>query len=189
MSSKQTLEQAPANALRTTTWTVDPSHSQAEFAVRHMMISTVRGAIPIRSATIVRDESDITKSRVTAELDVAGLSTGSADRDKHLHSPDFFDVEHHPSMRFASTRIETVEDGLRVHGDLTIRDVTRPVILDVELVGEAKDPWGDHRAGIAATTSFDRRDFGLTWNAALEAGGVLVADKVKVTLNLQAVKQ
>lgn len=185
MSSQQTLEKTQ----QTTTWTLDPSHSQAEFSVRHLMISNVRGSIPIKSATIVRDENDITKSRVVVELDVVGITTGAADRDAHLRSPDFFDTANHPTMKFTSSHVEAVEDGLRVHGELTIRSVSRPVVLDIELQGEGKDPWGGTRAGAIATTSFDRRDFGLTWNAAIEAGGVLVGDKVKVTLNLQAVKQ
>lgn len=186
MPSQQTTQ---AQTTPTTTWTLDAAHSRAEFAVRHLMISTVRGTIPVASATIVRDETDVTKSRVEAELDVAGVATGAADRDAHLRSADFFDAATHPTLRFASTRIERVEDGLRVHGDLTIRGATRPVVLDVELGGEAKDPWGNQKAAASATTSFDRRDFGLTWNAALEAGGMLVADKVKVTLDLQFVKK
>jgi len=183
MPSQQTT-QTP----QTTTWTIDPVHSRAEFAVRHLMISTVRGTIPLRSATIVRDEGDITKSRVEAELDVTSITTHAADRDAHLRSADFFDVAQHPSMRFRSTRVEQEGDGLRVHGELTIRGTTRPVVLDVEILGEAKDPWGNEKAAASATTSFDRRDFGLTWNAALETGGVLVADKVKVQLDLQFVK-
>ncbi|HET6405064.1 MAG TPA: YceI family protein [Candidatus Thermoplasmatota archaeon] len=187
MSPNQTLAN-PTNKT-TTTWALDPAHSHADFTVRHLMIANVRGNIPPRSATIVRDESDITKSRVEAELDVAAITTGAADRDNHLRSPDFFDVATYPTIRFVSTRVETVEDGLRVHGDLTIRDVTRPVVLDVEVLGEAKDPWGNTKAAVEATTTFDRRDFGLTWNAALETGGVLVGDKVKVQLALQFVKQ
>lgn len=173
----------------TTIWAIDPSHSHAEFAVRHLMISNVRGVIPIKHGTIVRDEEDITKSTISAELDVSGINTGAADRDTHLRSADFFDAATHPTLRFESTRIEETEDGLRAHGDLTIRDVTRQITLDVELLGEGKDPWGGTRAGATATTTIDRRDFGLSWNAALEAGGVLVGDKVKVSLNLQVVKQ
>ena len=184
MSSQQTTQQNP----QTTAWTIDPAHSRAEFAVRHLMISTVRGVIPIKTATVTRDERDATRSRVVAELDVARIDTGAADRDAHLRSADFFDVERHPTIRFESTRVEETEDGLRVHGDLTIREATRRVVLDVELLGEAKDPWGNQKAGVLATTAFDRRDFGLTWNAALETGGVLVADKVKVTLDLQFAK-
>lgn len=183
MPSQQTTQNTQTQ--QTTTWTLDPAHSRAEFAVRHLMISTVRGTIPLKSATIVRDEHDVTRSRVEADLDVAGVNTGAADRDAHLRSADFFDTESHPTMRFASTKVERTEDGLRVHGDLTIRGATKPIVLDVELLGEAKDPWGNQKAAASATTTFDRRDFGLTWNAALETGGVLVADKVKVTLDLQ----
>ncbi|HVM44803.1 MAG TPA: YceI family protein [Candidatus Thermoplasmatota archaeon] len=186
MVTNQTTTQLPQT---TTTWTLDPAHSHAEFAVRHLMIANVRGSIPIRSATIVRDETDITKSRVEAELDVSALTTGAADRDNHLRGGDFFDVTNHPTMRFVSTRVERAGDGLRVHGDLTIRDVTRPVALDVELLGENTDPWGNRKAALEATTSFDRTDFGLTWNAALETGGVLVGDKVKVRLDVQVARQ
>lgn len=186
MSARQTLKLASP---QTTTWTLDAAHSRAEFAVRHLMIATVRGTIPIAKAFVVRDETDVTRSRIEADLDVSAIATGAADRDAHLRSPDFFDVASHPTIRFVSGRIEETEDGLRVHGDLTIRGATRPVVLDVELLGEAKDPWGNVKAAATATTTFDRRDFGLTWNAALETGGVLVADKVKVTLDLQFAKQ
>lgn len=172
----------------TTTWTLDAAHSRAEFAVRHLMISTVRGTIPVQSATVMRDEKDVTQSRIDAVLDVTRIDTGAADRDRHLKSADFFDIANHPTLRFQSTHVETTEDGLRVTGELTIRGATRPVLLDVELLGEAKDPWGNQKAAASATTSFDRRDFGLTWNAALEAGGLLVADTVKVRLDLQFVK-
>lgn len=189
MTATSALTTPTSQTAATTQWNLDAGHSRAEFSVRHLMISNVRGTIPVRRAIIVRDENDITKSRVEAELDVAALTTGAADRDAHLRSPDFFDVANHPTMTFVSTRVEEVEDGLRVHGALTIRDVTRPVVLDVELTGQGKDPWGGTRAGASATTTFDRRDFGLTWNAAIEAGGVLVGDKVKVHLDLQAIKQ
>ena len=185
--SDQKLATKPAQ--QTTTWTLDPAHSRAEFSVRHLMIANVRGTIPIATATIVRDEHDITKSRVEATLDVAGIDTRATDRDNHLRSADFFDAAAHPAMTFVSREVEAVEDGLRVQGDLTIRGTTRPVVLDVELLGEAKDPWGNTKAAATATTIFDRRDFGLTWNAALETGGVLVGDKVKVQLDLQFAKQ
>lgn len=188
MPSQQTQTQTTQTP-QTTTWTLDPTHSSAEFAIRHLMIANVRGTIPIKSATIVRDEVDITRSTVRAELDVAGIHSGAADRDTHLRSPDFFDAAKYPTITFQSTRVEKVEDGLRVHGDLTIRDATRPVVLDVELLGEAKDPWGNVKSGAVATTTFDRRDFGLTWNVAVEAGGVLVGDKVKVKIDLQVAKE
>jgi polyisoprenoid-binding protein YceI len=183
MPSQQTTRSHTTPA--TSIWTLDPAHSRAEFAVRHLMISTVRGTIPLRSGKAVRDDDDITKSIVEAELDVTQLTTGAADRDAHLRSADFFDVANHPTIRFVGGDIEKTEDGLRVHGELTIRGATRPVVLDVELLGEAKDPWGNTKAAATATTTFDRRDFGLTWNAALETGGVLVAEKVRVTLELQ----
>lgn len=190
MSIRQTSQTSmPPTSAQTTTWTLDAAHSRAEFAIRHLVIATVRGTIPIRSAIVARDERDVTRSRVVAELDVAAISTGADERDAHLRSADFFDVANHPTIRFESTGIEETAEGLRVRGDLTIRGATRPVALDVELLGEARDPWGNQKAALSATTTFDRRDFGLTWNAALETGGVLVADKVKVQLDLQLVRQ
>lgn len=187
--SQQNIQTSKQQTTATTVWELDPAHSRAEFTVRHLMIANVRGAIPIVRGTIVRDETDVRKSRVTAELDVSRIDTGATDRDAHLRSADFFDSGAHPTIRFESTEVEETEDGLRVTGDLTIRGMTRPVVLDVEVLGEAKDPWGNTKAAAVATTSFDRRDFGLTWNAALETGGVLVGERVKISLDLQAVRK
>lgn len=173
----------------TTTWSADLAHTQASFAIRHLMIATVRGRIPVRSVLIERDENDLARSRIEAELDPAGIDTGTPDRDGHLRSPDFFDVAEHPTMRFASTRIERSGDGFRVHGDLTIRGATRPVVLDVEVLGEIRDDDGKRRIAASATTTFDRSEWGLTWNMAIEAGGVLVGDKVKVQLDVEVVEQ
>lgn len=189
IQKQQTAQRNASQAVETTTWELDPAHSRAEFSVRHLMIANVRGSIPIVRGTIVRDERDIRKSRVSAELDVGRIDTGAAERDNHLRSADFFDAAGHSTIRFESTEVEEVEDGLRVKGALTIRGTTRSVILDVEVLGEVKDPWGNTKAAALATTTFDRRDFGLTWNAALETGGVLVGEKVKITLDLQAVRK
>lgn len=188
MTSLPTTKQANA-ATAVTTWEIDPAHSRAEFAVRHLMIANVRGTIPIKRATIVQDEVDVTRSRVEAELDLTGIHTGVGARDEHLRSGDFFDVENHPVMRFESTRIEKDGEGYRVHGDLSIRGTKRPVVLDMEIVGQGRDENGVERGAAVATTTLDRKDWGLTWNVALETGGVMVADKVKVTLELEAVKQ
>lgn len=163
---------------------LDPAHSQAEFAVKHMMIATVRGRIPIVKGSIVRGPEGYD---VEAELEVARIDTGAEQRDQHLRSPDFFDTPAHPVIAFRARGVR--DDADEVEGELTIRGVTRPVTLAVERNGEGKDPWGNHRVGLAATTTLNRHDWGLNWNVALEAGGVLVGDKVKVTLDLQAVER
>jgi polyisoprenoid-binding protein YceI len=170
------------------TWTIDPGHSEASFAVKHLMISTVKGNFRNVSGTVVLDESDPAASRVEAVIDAASIDTRQEQRDTHLRSADFFDVEKYPSLTFRSTKVESLGNGqFRVQGDLTIRDVTKPVVLDVEETGRGKDPWGGDRVGYSATTKFDRTDFGLTWNQALEAGGIMVGNEVKVTLDVQAV--
>ncbi|HET6398567.1 MAG TPA: YceI family protein [Candidatus Thermoplasmatota archaeon] len=185
MAHGQTATQQPASA----TWRLDPQHSSAEFSVRHMMITTVRGKMPIRSATITGDASDPSAARIEAVLDPAGIDTGAADRDQHLRSPDFFDVAAHPEITFRSTKVRATGSGsYEVEGQLTMRGVARDVVLQVEKEGEGKDPWGGWRAGVTATATIDRRDWGLAWNQVLETGGVLVSEKVKVTLNLQFVR-
>lgn len=179
---------APAARRTTTTWDLDPAHSSAQLAVRHMMIATVRGHLPVARGTVEWNEDAPEQSRIVAELDASGINTNSADRDQHLRSGDFLDVEKFPTLRFESTRIEPQgDDRYRIEGDLTIRGVTRKAVLDAVKEGEGKDPWGKHRGAVTATTTIDRTEWGLTWNAALETGGVLVAEKVKVTLNVQAV--
>ena len=168
------------------TWTIDPAHSRAGFAVRHMMISTVRGSFGAVTGTLDIDDADPTRSSVRLEIDAATIDTGTEQRDAHLRSADFFDVETFPTLTFESRRIEATGQGrYRVAGDLTIRDVTREVVLDVEEEGRGTDPWGGERIGFTAVTKLDRAEFGLTWNQALEAGGVLVANEVKVTVELQ----
>lgn len=162
---------------------LDAAHSSATFSVRHLMIANVRGSMAIRRGTIAVTPEGYD---VDAELDVASIHTGIEARDAHLRSADFFDAETHPTMTF---RARGVKDPYRVKGDLTIRGVTRPVVLDVELEGDGIDATGKRRAGATATTTIDRSLWGLTWNQALEAGGVMVGDKVKVTLDLQAVER
>lgn len=171
-----------------TTWTIDPAHTTVEFSVKHLMISTVRGHFGAVTGTIVLDEQDPTASTVTAEIDVTSIDTRQEQRDAHLRSPDFFDVETFPAIRFQSTRIERDGDDYNVVGQLTIRDVTREVVLHTSDEGRGGDPWGGQRAAFSATTKVDRREFGLNWNQALEAGGVLVGNDIKISLEVQAVK-
>lgn len=174
----------------TTSWTIDPVHSSAEFKVKHMMITNVKGRFTDVKGTLEFDQADVTKSKITATIDAASIDTRNADRDTHLKSADFFDVEKFPTLSFTSTRITNAGAGeLKVEGDLTIRDVTRPVVFEVEGPSEpGKDPWGNTRIGWSATTKINRKDYGLTWNAALEAGGFLVGDEVTITLDVEAVK-
>jgi polyisoprenoid-binding protein YceI len=173
----------------TTTWTIDPAHTSVEFSLKHLMISTVRGRFGAVTGTIVLDEANPLASSVTAEIDVTSIDTRQEQRDAHLRSADFFDVETFPSIRFTSTRIERDGEHFDVYGDLTIRDVTREVVLHTSDEGRGGDPWGGQRAGFSATTKIDRRDFGLTWNQALETGGVVVGNDIKITLEVEAVKQ
>jgi polyisoprenoid-binding protein YceI len=171
-------------------WQVDGAHSAVNLAVRHMVISKVRGHFNKWSAKLQLDTAELTRSTVEVDIEAASIDTGVADRDTHLRSPDFLDAAKHPTLRYRSRRVEaTSKDRLRVVGDLTIRDVTREVVLDVEYGGQGKDPWGNTRAGFTATASINRKDFGLTWNQALETGGVLVADRVDIEIELQAIKQ
>jgi polyisoprenoid-binding protein YceI len=174
----------------TTTWNIDPVHSLAEFKVKHMMISNVKGQFPKLTGTLTLDESDLTNSQVEASIEAASIETRDPQRDAHLKSADFFDVETFPTLSFKSTGISGVRDGeLAVEGDLTIRGVTRKVRFSVAgPTPPAKDPWGNTRVGGSATTKINRKDFGLTWNTALETGGILVGDEVTITLDVQFVK-
>jgi len=174
----------------TTTWNIDPVHSVAEFKVKHMMISNVKGQFPKVSGRVTLDESDLAKSKVEASIETASIETRDAQRDAHLKSPDFFDAEKFPAMSFKSTGIEVVRNGeLSVDGELTIHGVTRKVLFSVEgPTAAAKDPWGNTRVAVSATTKISRKDYGLTWNAALETGGILVGDEVTITLDVQFVK-
>jgi polyisoprenoid-binding protein YceI len=174
----------------TTTWNIDPVHSVAEFKVKHMMISNVKGQFTKVSGSIVLNEQDITKSRVEASIDAASITTRDDQRDAHLKSADFFDVANYPALTFKSTEIRRAGDGeLKVVGELTIHGVTRQVTFSVEGPSEpAKDPWGNTRIGLSASTRINRKDFGLTWNAALETGGILVGEEVAINLDVQLVK-
>ena len=171
-------------------WKVDAAHSAVNLTVRHMVISKVRGRFGKWEAKLALDPSDLARSSVEVEIEAASIDTGVADRDAHLRSPDFLDAQKYPTLRYRSRRVEAAsKDRLRVVGDLTIRDVTREVVLDVEYGGQGKDPWGNQRIGFTASASLNRKEFGLTWNQALETGGVLVADRVDVEIELQAIQQ
>jgi polyisoprenoid-binding protein YceI len=174
----------------TTTWNIDPVHSVAEFKVKHMMISNVKGQFTGVTGVLSLDEVDVTNSQVEATLDAASVNTRDAQRDTHLKSADFFHVEKFPTLSFKSTLVNRTSDGdLAVAGNLTINGVTRKVVFAVEgPSAPAKDPWGNHRVGLSATTKINRKDFGLTWNAALETGGILVGDEITITLDVQFVK-
>lgn len=175
--------------MKTNTWNLDTLHSNIAFSVRHLVFAKVRGRFATWSGTLALNESDLAQSKVSVSIDAASIDTGTGDRDKHLRSADFFDVETYPNISFTSTRIEAAGgDRYRVHGNLTIRDVTREVVLDAEYGGSAKDPWGNDRVAFTASTSIDRRDFGLKWNQALETGGVMVGERVDIELEVQAVK-
>lgn len=173
-----------------TTYTIDPAHSGAHFKVRHMMISNVRGEFSKVSGTVKIDPQHPENSSIMAEIDVNSINTREPDRDKHLRSADFFDAATYPTIRFQSKRIASQRAGqYDVTGDLTIRDVTREVVLHV--VGpteEAKDPWGYFRRGAEATGKINRKDFGLNWNQVLEAGGVLVGEEVEISLEIELIK-
>jgi len=174
----------------TTTWNIDPVHSVAEFKVRHMMISNVKGQFTKLQGTVSLNEEDITKSKVEASIDATSINTRDSQRDAHLKSADFFDAEKFPTLSFQSNDITRVNEGeLNVTGDLTIHGVKRTVVFVVEgPTAPAKDPWGNTRIGLSATTKINRKDFGLTWNSALETGGLLVGDEVTITLDVQLVK-
>jgi polyisoprenoid-binding protein YceI len=174
----------------TTTWNLDPVHSVAEFKVKHMMISNVKGQFTGITGVLTLDENDIAGSRVEATIDASTINTREAQRDAHLKSADFFDVEQFPTLGFRSKQVKrTGDDELAVTGDLTIHGVTRQVTFQVEgPTAAGKDPWGNTRIGLSAATKINRRDFGLTWNAALETGGILVGEDVTITLDLEFVK-
>jgi polyisoprenoid-binding protein YceI len=171
-----------------TTWTIDPAHSTIEFVAKHMMITTVKGRFAEFEGTVVADEDNVANSTVDVTMRAASLDTRSEQRDAHLRSPDFLDVESYPEVTFRSTRIDGTKDEFQLTGDLTIRGTTRPITLDVTFEGEGKDPWGGTRASFSAKGKFDRRDFGLTWNVALETGGILVSNEVKINIEAQVVQ-
>jgi polyisoprenoid-binding protein YceI len=184
MSTVATPQTAP------TTWNIDPVHTVAEFKVKHMMISNVKGHFTGVTGALTLDEGDLTRSRLEVSIDAASINTREPQRDGHLKSADFFDVEKFPTLTFKSNSIARTGEGeLTVAGDLTIHGVTRPVTFAVEGPTPAgKDPWGNTRIGASATAKINRKDYGLTWNAALETGGILVGDEVAITLDVQFVK-
>ena len=181
---------ATATPATTTTWNLDSAHSVAEFKVKHMMISNVKGHFAKLTGQLTLDESDLSKGHVDVSIEAASLETRDAQRDAHLKSADFFHVEQFPALSFKSTDIKIVKDGeLAVEGDLTIRGVTRKAVFAVEgPTPPAKDPWGNTRIAVSATTKINRKDFGLTWNAALETGGILVGEEVTIALDVQFIK-
>jgi polyisoprenoid-binding protein YceI len=171
-----------------TTWQIDPSHSLVEFSVRHMMFSTVKGRFTGLQGTIVDVADDPTQSSVEVSIDVSSVNTGDDGRDGHLRSADFFNVEQYPTIRFTSRRIEGSRDQFTVTGELSINGITREVALDATFNGAATNPFGKTVAGFSAEAKINRKDWGLNWNAPLEAGGVLVSDQVKLSLEVQAAR-
>lgn len=173
-----------------TKWNLDPTHSEIGFKVKHMMITNVTGTFQKFDVKVETEENDFSSARIEFTADVNSLSTGSSDRDNHLKSGDFFDAEAFPKLTFVSTGMERRDDDhFTLHGDLTIRDVTRPIALDVEFGGIGKDPWGNEKAGFTVTGKINRGHYKLTWNAALETGGVLVGEEVRLFSEIQLIKQ
>ena len=191
MTTATLTNNAVETSTATSTWTLDGAHTQTQFKVRHMMISNVTGEFTKITGSFQYNPADPALSVVEATIDASSIETREANRDAHLKSADFFDVENYPNLTFKSKRFEKAGKGeYKVTGDLTIRDVTREVVLDVEgPTDELKDPWGNSRIGVTATTHINRKDFGLTWNVALEAGGILVGDDIKITIEAEFTKQ
>ncbi len=181
---------ATAQAIGVSRWEIDPAHTLVEFSAKHMMVTTVRGRFSGVKGSIELNDVDPTKSSVTAEIDAGSLDTRTEQRDNHLRSADFLDVEHHPTITFRSTKVDHGRgDHYTVVGDLTIRGTTRPVTLDATLNGKGKTPYGTEVVGFSAETTINRKDWGLNWNVALEAGGLLVGDTIKIVLEVEAVRQ
>lgn len=184
------MSTAVSPEVATTTWNIDPAHSAAQFKVRHMMISNVKGEFSHIKGQLQLDGTDITQSRVEASIDAATINTRDPQRDAHLISSDFLDVENFPTLSFKSREVSRTGDiELAVWGELTLHGVTRSVVFDVEgPSAPVKDPWGNTRIGLSATTQINRKDYGLNWNTALEAGGILLGDDVSITLDVEFVK-
>lgn len=175
---------------RAATWTIDKTHSNVDFSVKHLMVTTVRGHFRDFEGSIYIDEDNIANSTVEASIDVSSVDTNMPDRDNHLRSDDFFNAEKFPKITFKSTRVEAGGDRhAKVYGDLTIRDITRQVVLDTEFEGRIDDPWGNERAAFTAKTKISRNDFNVRWNQALETGGLVVGDEVKITLSVEAIRE
>lgn len=171
-------------------WKIDPAHSEVNFTVRHMMISNVRGRFEDFTGTVEFDQENPALSSVDVQIEAASINTREEKRDNHLRSADFFDVENHPYLNFKSKRIELLDDTQgRITGDLTIRGVTREVVLETEFNGMSQSPWGFNSAGFSASTNINRKDWGLTWNMALETGGVLVSDDIKIAIELEIIEE
>ena len=177
--------------MATERWEIDSSHSGIHFSVRHLVIAKVRGQFSRWSGAIVVPDGDFSRASVEAVIDASSIDTGVPDRDTHLKSADFFDVAQFPDLTFRASRVEAAKAGgeLKLVGELTIKGITREVELQVEQLGELKDPWGNQRAAFSAKTAIDRKDFGLTWNQVLETGGLAVGERVTIEIELQAVRQ
>ena len=174
----------------TTRWEIDPKHTRLGFSAKHLMVTTVRGGFGDFAGFIEVDDDDHSTARGEVVINTASVDSGVEDRDNHLRSADFFDVENYPQMKFASTRVEPAGgDNYKIYGDLTIKDVSRPVVLDASVDGRIIDPWGNERIGLTASTKISRKDWGLTWNMAVEAGGVLVSDEVKLEVEAALVTE
>jgi polyisoprenoid-binding protein YceI len=173
-------------ATKTTVWTIDTAHSNVEFAVKHLMFATAKGRFSNVTGTISVDNENIENSSVDVVIDAASVHTSEEKRDAHLRSGDFFDVENFPTVTFKSTKVEADGSDLKITGDLTIRGVSKPVVLKAEFNGQGANPWGQQVLSYSATTKFNRTDFGLTYNSALETGGVLVGEEVKLSIDVEA---
>ncbi len=172
-----------------TTYQIDPAHSNAHFAIRHMMVTNVRGSFSKVTGTVVYDEANPSATSINASIDATTLNTNDPNRDAHVKSPEFLDVAQYPAITFVSKKVDTSGDEWKVTGDLTIHGVTKEVVLNVEPLGaEGKDPWGGIRTGTTATTKISRSDFGVTYNAALETGGIMLGDELKITLDIEMTK-
>lgn len=175
--------------MATTKWTIDPTHSEVGFKVKHMMFTNVSGQFDTYDATITTEDFDFTTSKIEFSADIASINTGNSDRDNHLKSADFFDAEKNPKLTFVSSSLVKKGDDFELTGELTINGITKTVKLETEVSGLLKDPWGNTKVGLNATGKINRTDFGLTWNSALETGGVLVSEEVKLNIELQFLQQ
>ena len=171
------------------TYTLEPSHSSAEFAVKHMLIATTRGRFQAFDVVAEIDEADFSRSSATVRLQADSIDTRQPDRDAHLRSADFLDAEQHPELTFVSRSIRPNGSDWAIEGDLTIRGITKPITLKAEVNGPVTDPWGGRRIGVSATGKLNRKDFGMVWNAALDAGGLVLADEVKLSIEVELLKQ
>ncbi|MDE3057034.1 MAG: YceI family protein [Bacteroidota bacterium] len=187
---EQSVAQQSSVGSKTVTWKTDPAHSNVQFSIRHMVIAEVTGKFKEFDAALIQHSGDFSGSEISATIKAASITTENADRDKHLASPDFFDVEQYPELSFVSRSFDKVDnDRYVVKGDLTIHGVTKPVEIRTIFFGQAVDPWGNLRAGFKGTTSINRFDFGLQWNQTIETGGLLVGKTADITLNLEFIRQ